>query len=390
MGNMNADRRSVPTRAQRRRLALATRPAVESFILIVATALVALEGRASLAGTFGHHVGAAYQPYVGQSPDGGKTYPAWNSYDSGNWSVQKQVSQWVAPRFSLLATYGAGTRPDTTPGTPLNKLDSNSLVAGAAANYNNQAKFLAVIVSQGISQQVQSGSLDTVHTITEINDAFKIAEAANNTFPGTVKRLIFTNEYVTNATTTNQVDQLINMKPDLQGQPPPPSYKPSYKSYKEWANGMGLTVGVRSNTFGQLNDLNSPYLKELRTLVKDVDFIMLNLYPDETKDPIQGANQVTIAYNMIMKAAKAQNSNIEVLIGETGWSSDDTPAGRQNERNYFDTIRAWANKYLVETYVFEAIDEPWKHNQNQDHYGLMYYNASDNTGGYVLKWDLRP
>ncbi|MBV8384622.1 MAG: hypothetical protein JOZ63_18710, partial [Planctomycetaceae bacterium] len=130
-------RRSVPTRAQRRRLALATRPAVESFILIVATALVALEGQASLAGDFGPYLGAAFDPYVGQwtgtSPNA--KVPYFNSYsnDSDNGSVQNQVNL-VAPHFSRLATYGAGTRPDTTPTTPLDQLDSNWKVADAAAN----------------------------------------------------------------------------------------------------------------------------------------------------------------------------------------------------------------------------------------------------------------
>ena len=54
-----------------------------------------------------------------------------------------------------------------------------------------------------------------------------------------------------------------------------------------------------------------------------------------------------------------------------------------NEQAYFQAIQTWANQNQVETDWFEAIDEPWKSNQNsggntgpngpngaEGHYGL--------------------
>src|SRR5690242_532340 len=110
-------------------------------------------------------------------------------------------------------------------------------------------------------QQVNAdGSINVPQTNAEITDAFAEVSNANGIFPGTVTRLIFTNEYVTNASTTAAVDGLIIAS-------------------KANAHAMGLQVGVRAQTFGQLTDPHSPYRVQLQQLIKDVDFIMLNLYP---------------------------------------------------------------------------------------------------------------
>lgn len=338
------------------------------------------------------YFGFAYGPYVGQwlSDNTGKHPPAFNSYGSGNASVQNQINL-IGPRVSALATYSAGYAGYYPPTTPYNKVDSAWMVAGAAANYNKAQKQLALTVQQGIYQQVQSGSILNSLMNAEINGAFQIAKAANAVYPGTVKRLVFTNEYATDAASTNQVDQLI-------------------KQNRDRAHDMGLTVGVRSQTFGQLNDPRSPYLKPLQQLVKDVDFIMCNLYPvDESKGVAAGASDVENEFVRIKTAAQKLNPKLAVMIGETGWPSqgisfndltgkDNTVA---NAQAYAAALAKWAESTKTQVFYFEAIDEPWKSNQNQKggnpwtgpngsegHYGIWYYSASNSSGKFIAKWSL--
>jgi exo-beta-1,3-glucanase (GH17 family) len=105
------------------------------------------------------------------------------------------------------------------------------------------------------------------------------------------------------------------------------------------------------------------------------------------------------------------NPNVQVLMGETGWPSQGISfndlTGKTNtvanEKAYLAAFTTWANTNKVESYPFEAIDEPWKSNQNQPlnapepwkgpngaegHYGVWTYNASNDSGKFVAKWKL--
>ncbi len=352
-----------------------------------------------------NYLEAAFQPYVGQwtGTPPSASVPLFNSYGTGNDSVANQISL-VATQFSSLSTYSAGYAGYYPPTTPYNQVDSNWMVGGAAAAYNQSQNALKVTVSQGIFQQLQPGSQSFNMPLmdAEANGAISIASAANAVYPGTVTRLIFTNEFVTDLATTNEVNNLIN-------QPQGPT-----ASYIVQAHTLGVEVGVRSNTFGQLTDPSSPNLVPMQNLVKTLDFIMLNIYPsnEATVTPQQGAAEVETQYNAIKAAARAINPNIDVLIGETGWpsqgvsfndlvngqpsSQDNTPA---NQLAYFAAIQAWANQNQVETNWFEAIDEPWKSNQNnsntldpqgidgaEGHYGLWTYNSNALNGQFTEKF----
>ena len=135
---------------------------------------------------------------------------------------------------------------------------------------------------------------------------------------------------------------------------------------------------------------------------------MLNLYPtnEATETPQQAAADVETQYNAILAAARALNPNIDVLIGETGWSSQGVSFNGQpsdntvaNEQAYFAAIQTWANQNHVETNWFEAIDEPWKSNQNnldpsnpqgyqgaEGHYGLWTYSSNGPDGAFTEKF----
>jgi glucan 1,3-beta-glucosidase len=338
----------------------------------------------------GNYLSFAFGPYVKQwqgQPPPNDQLATFNSYGKGDASVANQIAL-VGPYTTQLATYSAGYAGYYPPSTPYNQVDSNWMVGIAAAQYNAQKKALAVVVSQGIYQQA-----DDAHQRAEIEGAFSIAAAANAAYPGSVKRLIFTNEYVTDAATTSQVLALINQ-------------------YSDRAHKAGLEVGVRSNTFGNLTAAASPYKSALESLVKAVDFIMLNIYPSETASrqgiPV-AVDEVSRVYHSIKTPAVALNAKLQVLIGETGWPSMglsfNNPSGDlnsvANEQAYYTALRTWANANNVETFFFEAIDEPWKSNQNQDpnapnfwqgpngaegHYGIWTYSGTGDSGQFTAKF----
>lgn len=336
-------------------------------------------------------VGMSFQPYVKQWTST-KQLAAFNSYGSGNASVKNQLAL-IAPFYNKVATYSAGYAGYYPLNQPFNKLDSNWQVASAAAQLNAEKKTIVMSVSQGIYQQTNpDNSINTDRMNAEINDAFAIVADANKTYAKTVTRLIFTNEYVTNAATTTAVDGLI-------------------VANKAKAKSMGLQVGVRSQTFGQLTDPTSPYLSQMQKLVKDCDFIMLNLYP--SKQSVQqgiaaSVKNVTDEYQRIKAAALKVNPNLQVLMGETGWPSQGISfndlSGKSstvaNEKAYMAAFAQWANTNKVESYPFEAIDEPWKSNQKQapntgnpwqgpngaeGHFGLWTYNSPNDTGKFIPK-----
>jgi exo-beta-1,3-glucanase (GH17 family) len=137
---------------------------------------------------------------------------------------------------------------------------------------------------------------------------------------------------------------------------------------------------------------------------------MCNLYPSQPSEQ-QGIaasiDDVASQYAAIKAAAVALNPSIEILIGETGWPSQgvsfNDPGGTlntiANAQAYFNAIRQWANANQVEVMYFEAIDEPWKSNQNntnpsdpqgfmgaEGHYGVWSYTTDNDSGSFVAKW----
>lgn len=325
-------------------------------------------------------LGVAFSPYVGNwtgTPPNTQT-PPWNSYSQQDIIQMLEV---VATEFDRISTYSmgyAGYYPSTT---PWNQLDSNCLVAGAASQLNQQMGFLAIQVAQGIYQHE-----NPTHQQVEIEAAFSAAKAANTVYPNTVTSFVFTNEYVVNAATTNAVNAMI-------------------VNNKQRAYDLNIEVGVRSHTFGEITKSNSPFYNELKKLIQNCDFILCNLYPEEySPTPAEGVKQVSQAFEQIKTAVASINPQCEVMIGETGWPSqgisfNNTDNNVANLLAYYEAIDKWAFENRVMTYLFEAIDEPWKSAQDgnfppsepwkgpdgaEGHYGLWFLNAQ---GGYTHKKD---
>jgi exo-beta-1,3-glucanase (GH17 family) len=354
----------------------------------------AVEERVMLSGDLPNpYVGVAFQPYVKQwsseKIDGEYKVPYYNSYVSGDASVMKQLTI-IAKDFKSVATYSSGWRPGQPP-VPSKELDSNVLIATDAAEINKAANTLKLTVSQGIFQQANSANWDS-----EIETAIKLTKMANEIYPGTVNRLIFSNEYLYSPANVDQVIKLID----------------KYRSEVP-----GVPVGVRMNNLGDLTKGSDDLKAALTKLVKTVDFVMVNLYPS-TQDVINGpaasARAVGATYEAQKKLALSVNPNVKVLIGETGWPSQGvfyndlkgTYSSVANEKAYFDAFTKWAEANKVPSYYFEAIDEPWKSNKNIDHdtpghpdvkpwqrsnggeghLGLYTYNSNTDTGQIVPKF----
>jgi exo-beta-1,3-glucanase (GH17 family) len=341
------------------------------------------------------YVGVAFQPYVKQwsstKINDKFQVPLWNSYRSGDASVMKQLKI-VAQNFDSVATYSSGWFY-WNPEPPLDNLNSNVLVATDAAKINKAANALKLTVSQGIFQQDSAANWDS-----EIETAIKVTKMANEIYPGTVNRLIFSNEYLDSAARINQVMTLIT---------------------KNRSQVPGVQVGVRINNLGDLQNGNAEVKAALTKLVENVNFVMTNIYPsaESVKEGTAAAvKNVASHYISQKELALAVNPKVQVIIGETGWPSEGVSfndlsgahSSVANEEAYYKAFTKWADDNKVPSYYFEAIDEPWKSNKNigpdtpghpdvppwlrsngaEGHFGLYTYNSNTDTGQIVAKFPL--
>ncbi len=391
---------AIPFLRRVRRLVGASRPGTASVSRRrTVPMLESMEPRTLLSGTVAaantNYVGVAFEPYVKQwnstkNAKGQYTTPFWNSYVNGNASVMNQLSL-IAKNFSSVATYSSGWF-SAGRNLPLNEYNSNILIPGDAAQYNKQQGALKLTVSQGIFQQDSPAAWKS-----EIETAIKITKSANQTYPGTVNRLIFSNEYVRTPAEINQVNHYISQ----------------YKSQVP-----GIQVGVRLENLGAMQNGSADVKAALKKLVQNVNFLMVNIYPSiqvVPEGPVAGAQYVATTYNNLKALAKSVNPNVQVIIGETGWPSQGPSfndlkgkmSSVANEQAYYKAFSQWAKTNAVTSYFFEAIDEPWKSNKNvspdspagrakpwtssiggEGHFGLYTYTTNNDSGQFVAKFPL--
>jgi len=251
-------------------------------------------------------------------------------------------------------------------GKPWDQCDSNALIARAAAQINSQYNSVVLSVSQGIYQH--PGDPDSMSR--EIDNAFSAAADANSIFQGTVWGLTFTNEWVTDSNNGPQVLQMIQNNADR-------------------AHGMGLMVGTRVNTCDQIWGGDNQAI--LQQIASASDFIMCNLYPPSgANDPSAAVQAVSNAYYSARDGFWQTNPQLEVIIGETGWASQgDTFNGavntEDNESNFWQGMKSWAQQNQVKVQMFEAFDEPWKNGlDGEKHFG-WWYRQDDNDAIYIEK-----
>jgi len=252
-------------------------------------------------------------------------------------------------------------------GVAWDKVDSNCLIARAAAQINRDRGSVVLSISLGIFQQ-ENDALQK----REIDNAFTAAKEANSIFRGTVYNMIFTNEFVTNSANGPKVLKMI-------------------QDNKRRAKEMQIRVGTRIHTCGEI--WGGPNQGIIKQIVRESDFIMCNLYPaPNSADPRGAIKGISDAYYSARDGFRRENPHIEVMIGETGWSSQgknfyNPPQHNnlENLRKFWEAMKEWSQKNQVKVQMFEAFDEPWKTGDPGEKTFGWWKRADDNSKYYIEK-----
>jgi exo-beta-1,3-glucanase (GH17 family) len=117
------------------------------------------------------------------------------------------------------------------------------------------------------------------------------------------------------------------------------------------------------------------WTKHGTTLAHEVDFIATHMYPMWGKHDIDSGFAVTVR---LYDAVKSALPNKPIVIGEAGWASYTVgnlhaprAGDEQKQKRYFEELTAWAKKYKITVFFFEAFDEPWKGEGTEGHWGLF-------------------
>ncbi len=160
------------------------------------------------------------------------------------------------------------------------------------------------------------------------------------------------------------------------------------------------------------------HTKDLEDLIKAVDYVSMHTYPfhnthytskfwklPSNENSLSDIDKVKAAMTRAQEFAEMQYTNVKnyvnsvspnkpIHIGETGWaSSSDGFYGNEGskasdeykQRLYYESMRNWTTKQGVSCFFFEAFDETWKDNANQNgsenHFGLF---TVDGKAKYAL------
>ncbi len=228
----------------------------------------------------------------------------------------------------------------------------------------------------------------------EINAAVRLA----NTYPEIVKIIAVGNEAMVHWAASYFVEPGIILKwvEHLQ----------DLKANEGLPSSLWITS---SDNFASWGGGDSSYHKpDLEKLVRAVDYISMHTYPFHDthynpdfwlvppgeknlskEDQVQQAMQRAVDYaRKQYYAVKAYVTGLgiekEIHIGETGWATKDHylygeegsgAADEYKQKLYYDSTRDWTEKENITCFFFQAIDEPWKDNQNpagsENHFGLI-------------------
>jgi exo-beta-1,3-glucanase (GH17 family) len=137
---------------------------------------------------------------------------------------------------------------------------------------------------------------------------------------------------------------------------------------------------VPVTTADDFNFWNKP---ESRAVADEVDFIVMHAHPMWNGKQLGEALEWTAKTCEAIRAAHPLRT---VVLGETGWATSVRPEGEQGrlihgrpgedeQKTFFNAVRAWAGKTRTTTFFFEAFDENWKGGSHPDevekHWGLF-------------------
>jgi len=107
--------------------------------------------------------------------------------------------------------------------------------------------------------------------------------------------------------------------------------------------------------------------KDNPDLVKEVDYILVHIYPFWDDKPIDNAASYVLEKYQLLKSLYKDK---QVIIGETGWPSAGDPKwtgvsgnvvpGEQNQRRFIEEFDRLARENEIRYFLFDAFDEEWK------------------------------
>lgn len=247
------------------------------------------------------------------------------------------------------------------------RTDSNCLVARAAAIINEEVNHLKLSITQGIAQHDNQLLQET-----EIENAFTAAKDANRIFRGTVRGLIFTNDFVKDPISGQKVYDML-------------------RENRERAHSLSLKIGTRISNCHEI--WRGPNREILIAIAKVSDFIMCNIYPahysDDAEEAVKGISR---SYYSSRVGFRGHNPNLEVIIGETGWASEGLTEFNppnlntiEHMRRFWNKMREWALNHQVKVHMFQAFDEPWRNGLDGERHFGWWKRAPDNSNYYIEK-----
>lgn len=312
---------------------------------------------ASVAAANAGPVGVSFQPYIGAWQGNPLAPPLFNSYTYNDVLADLQT---VKQHFTTIKTYGVGTSfySDKPGGT----LDSNQYNVPAAAALGMKVHLGAALQFDGVVLNVQRTQLEIDRAIQQAKD-----------HPGTVLSVIVGNETIgTNGVTVQNVVDLM-------------SYAKTART-----NAGFSTATLPITTAERWGVLAGPEHKALSETAEGQVFA--NIYPffDANTSIENAIMQFEADYNSLRNSLNGFGlSGLKIVVGETGWATAGTNTANTlgipnlaNAEKYFNDYVAWATANNVETYLFEAFDEPWKGNPITDpqsvepHFGLRFIDGS--------------
>ncbi|XP_035705692.1 uncharacterized protein LOC110847588 isoform X2 [Folsomia candida] len=289
-----------------------------------------------------NYVGVVYEPYTKYHED---------RHDYTIDDVQDMLLV-VTKRFKWISTYGMGTISSMN---NWNEGHAGGLSGVAASYVNKKMNALELIVNLGTWYNSNDQIMNR-----EIENAFSVAEVANNNFKGTVNGVIITSY---NTYSDDQLSRVVQLLKD---------------NFMK-ARNMSLQLGVRTSNCDALS--HSVLGRELVNLI---DFINCQKLPTSTAKNVSSEVRLVGEYLLQIQKELASVKPDLYVVGETGWASFDKING---QRNYDTSVKFWLemgewakiNKFRVD--MFTAFDEPWKISiaSHEPHFGWWKRVKNDSS-----------
>ncbi len=336
------------------------------------------------------YVGVAFQPYVGAQPDG--TADSFNALSYSD--VLTLLQDLKAQGITQISTYGNGYTGYASP--PNQQGSSNQYILQAA-------KAAGMTVVAGAVQWLDASQPSGWNlTVTEQDITSTLAFAQAN--PGVVTALNITNEAIeaspANAQNATNILTLVNYAVSQLANYGFQNTTPGQANY------MPISIRESAGVLDAVNQGQS-YSATLKTILQTVNFVYANVYPygfnytlgaTPTQQAFQSyvTTQMSSLYSTMQGDFTAQSLTTPIRIGETGWPtagantlSPPTPTSVQLAQWDYQAVYNWAQTNAVQTFVFEACNEPFKSaspppaaGSDQANFGIFIANGQVPTADF--------